>query len=277
VSQIVDRRTGLVLDTTTADGVSDALILHHQAAEQAAADLQRLAQQLTEGLGALAEQIDAVSGTITDAQTEWCWHGLTGPAAQQLWAELTDWVGWLRGRYPLARQIPPCWWAHPELVEELTALLVAWRGAYRTPDAPATAPADWHDRWLPGFLHRITGQWKIPCTAGQHEDRVDGAFTTKPVDDDEAFAAFAAADVAARQTAPAQAQSPERMAGLLAAGEAQQIGAAPDAPVRYGGGFWRLAGNHWQRVHDENVTAQLAADAQRWRLATGQDPGGDPQ
>ena len=37
--------------------------------------------------------------------------------------------------------------------------------AYRQPDAPLTAAADWHDRWLPGLLHRLEhGAFAVDCS-----------------------------------------------------------------------------------------------------------------
>ena len=81
-----------------------------------------------------------------------------------LWQELGDWVDWIRHRYPLARRIPDCWAEHPELVEELTALWLAWQAAYVERDAPLTAAAEWHDRWLPGVLHRLEhGPFALDC------------------------------------------------------------------------------------------------------------------
>ena len=72
--------------------------------------------------------------------------GPGSPAAEleRTWTALAEWVGWLRGRYPLANQVPLCWWRHPELVEELSALWLAWRDAYVEQGAPLTAGADWH-------------------------------------------------------------------------------------------------------------------------------------
>jgi hypothetical protein len=57
--------------------------------------------------------------------------------------------------FGLARKLPNCWAEHPELVEELTALWLAWQAAYQDRDATLTAAADRHDRWLPGVLHRL--------------------------------------------------------------------------------------------------------------------------
>jgi hypothetical protein len=75
--------------------------------------------------------------------------------------ELTTWLREvLTVRYPAmvtsSSAWRPCWYRHPDVVEELSWLYAAWRAAYEEPDAPPTRAADWHDRWLPGVIARIT-------------------------------------------------------------------------------------------------------------------------
>jgi hypothetical protein len=68
-------------------------------------------------------------------------------------------------------KVQACWAEHPEIVEELTALWLAWQHAYTDSDAPLTAAADWHDRWLPGLLHRLQhGAFALDCSES-HQDR----------------------------------------------------------------------------------------------------------
>jgi hypothetical protein len=87
-----------------------------------------------------------------------------------------SWTAWLRHRYPLARKIPDCWAQHPELVEELTTLWLAWQGAFQQPDALLTAAADWHDRWLPGVLHRLEhGPFALDCSDA-HRSRPEASY-----------------------------------------------------------------------------------------------------
>ena len=93
-----------------------------------------------------------------------------------LWNQLTDWVGYLRSRYPLARKIPACWAEHPEIVEELTALWLAWQSAYQDRDAPLTAPADWHDRWLPASSTASSMGPSPPTAHPSHQRRPDSAY-----------------------------------------------------------------------------------------------------
>jgi hypothetical protein len=84
-----------------------------------------------------------------------CWRTLGPAGREELWTRVKSWVEWIRCRYPLSRRIPPCWADHTEIVEELTALWLAWVNAYESGDAPLTSAADWHDRWLLGVLHRL--------------------------------------------------------------------------------------------------------------------------
>lgn len=56
------------------------------------------------------------------------------------WNLLGAWVDEvLRGRHPeLYKSLKKCWYQHPDVVDELSALRVAWYGAYRDPRASAT-------------------------------------------------------------------------------------------------------------------------------------------
>ena len=59
------------------------------------------------------------------------WARLSAEHAAQVWLDLDEWVRWLVTRYALDhRDVPPCWYAHGDLVEELTALWTAHRAAY---------------------------------------------------------------------------------------------------------------------------------------------------
>ena len=70
------------------------------------------------------------------------------PDDEQLFLEALElWVGWLVGRYRLDhRLVPDCWPQHPELVEELSALHLAWEGSFAT-TAMHDAPLLWHERF----------------------------------------------------------------------------------------------------------------------------------
>lgn len=98
--------------------------------------------------------------------SRYCWPLLDQEQAALLWREVADWTTWFRNRYndtrPV-RKIPDCWYCHPGLVEELTALMAAWQGAYQANRDPEThvelvGTAEltaWHTQWLSPFLHRL--------------------------------------------------------------------------------------------------------------------------
>ncbi|WP_068273598.1 hypothetical protein [Aldersonia kunmingensis] len=105
--------------------------------------------------------VDAVAGTPAWPDTasvgpdygwsRYAWRYLDREQARELWGELTDWVGWLRARYQLGHTIPPCWYRHAVMVEELTALMAAHHAAYTTSsdghDPPRDTLAAWHRHW----------------------------------------------------------------------------------------------------------------------------------
>ena len=136
-------------------------------------DLDALAHETTDTLAGLLnrlEDLEAEGPTgLSRAPRSWCWRDIGPHGEEELWHQLGDWVSWIRARYPLARRLPACWPDHPEAVEELTALWLAWQHAYEEPDAPLTAAADWHDRWLPGVLHRLQhGPFALDCATEHH-------------------------------------------------------------------------------------------------------------
>jgi hypothetical protein len=82
-------------------------------------------------------------------------------ATPQDWDALIDWVDDLRSTYslPNGHVVPPCWPAHPGVVEELAGLHRAWINAVIVDDQAAaegsSAAAAWHDRWLWPLLQRF--------------------------------------------------------------------------------------------------------------------------
>ena len=84
------------------------------------------------------------------------WRTLADSDASQVWTELGDWVSWFVRRYNLpARKIPPCWFKHGALVEELSALHTAWLVSYDSLDA-GYGPIGWHER-LAVAIPRLAG------------------------------------------------------------------------------------------------------------------------
>lgn len=254
---IVDPRTGELMDTDSVPGLAAVAALH--------------AEHL-EALTAAVEQLTEDRSTQPDGRGPFVWAELDAQAAAKAWRDLAAWVGWLRGRYPLARQVPLCWWRHAELVEELTALWLAWREAYTSKGAPWTAAADWHGRWLPEFLRRVgAGGWNVACE-GQHKERVATLYDARGVDDPEQFDAHVALDVERRdhkQEANHQKESAvmneATIRTALETGEARAIGELPGSPIAYQDTYWVPDEEGWIQVADDDVLKFLS-DAER-RLA----------
>ena len=97
-----------------------------------------------------------------------CWAAHSPTDHKALLADLDVWVTWLADHYSLDRRhIPQCWAQHWELVEELSALQLAWEGAYAT-IAHTDAPLTWHEH----FHHTRTrlAEWvaRTGCRPGEH-------------------------------------------------------------------------------------------------------------
>lgn len=82
--------------------------------------------------------------------------------------ELELWVTWLVDHYRLDRRyVPECWVEHWELIEELSALHLAWEAAYAT-TSHADAPLTWHERLA--LARRRLGDCtaRTGCRTGEH-------------------------------------------------------------------------------------------------------------
>ena len=116
-----------------------------------------------DGIPELRRQVERILALLADdGQAEpagWFWLTLDDQAREDKLGELTDWVeAILRAQYPayLADQIRPCWPNHPEALWELTWLYQLWCRAYLTKRPAPKDAADWHDRWAPGVLRRLS-------------------------------------------------------------------------------------------------------------------------
>jgi hypothetical protein len=86
--------------------------------------------------------------------------------AEELLSKLGAWVAGIYLAYCDARSLPGCWMWHPDIVEELLWLHLAWLTAHR-PDAASSAVGDWHDRQRPGVVRRVNG-YASACSLGAH-------------------------------------------------------------------------------------------------------------
>ena len=96
------------------------------------------------------------------------WRDLGPEDAAPEWAALRDWVQWVTTRFDIPiTLIPNCWWQHPALVEELSALHVAWRTAYDPQDS-GLGPLMWLERWHAART-RLRAAYSGSCSNG-HKD-----------------------------------------------------------------------------------------------------------
>jgi hypothetical protein len=122
-----------------------------------------------DGIAELRHQVEQILAILDNddgaAPAEWFWLTMTDQKRDERFSELSDWVETvLRTQYPgyLTDQIRPCWPNHPEARWELTWLYQLWTHAYLTKRPAPKAAADWHDRWSPGVIRRLS-QTMRPC------------------------------------------------------------------------------------------------------------------
>ncbi|OZC88065.1 hypothetical protein CH282_07895 [Rhodococcus sp. 06-418-1B] len=189
-----------------------------------------------------AEQEELVPSRFT-------WRYLDAEQARALWSELIDWTTWLRERYELGTKIPPCWYRHDPVVEELSALMAAWTDAYYRGDEYLDDLTAWHTQWFRPLMARIRDISDFDsCTHDRCAHRPLPSATLAGIEE------FVAADVDARpEPAPAR---PAPGADVNAAEEVRTIPADemdmaidsslaepldpadPDSPVSFEGIEW---------------------------------------
>jgi hypothetical protein len=131
---------------------------------------------LDEQVALLRQQVDDLYARFADVEGLSAgpvnWLFLDADTAAEAWAGLTGWVDWLLERYRLTETVPGCWYAHPPIFEELSALHAAWLGAYKDPDADSSIGVIWHDA-LERVTQRIRELDLTGCaTAGNHRPEV---------------------------------------------------------------------------------------------------------
>ena len=125
------------------------------------------------GLNANVEQLVAQERELVKPRR---WAARATPKE---WKELIDWVDELNSDYSLLSDytIPPCWPAHPGVVEELAGLWRSWiHAAINDARAKKQGSSDltaWHDRWLWPCLERIktTHYGTTNCRQSHQPDR----------------------------------------------------------------------------------------------------------
>jgi len=116
-----------------------------------------------DGIAELRHQVEQILAILNNddepAPAEWFWLTMTDQKRNERLGELSDWVETvLRTQYPgyLTDQIRSCWPNHPEARWELAWLYQLWTLAYLTRRPAPKNAADWHDRWFPGVIRRLS-------------------------------------------------------------------------------------------------------------------------
>lgn len=169
-------------DASGGEGPRDLAELHHwlyrtpEGDDDSGGDILAL-QTTTEHLSAALEAKEAKTPALP------CWAELDADAAQKAWEQLVDWLcGVLIVRYPSsASALRPCWFQHPELVENLTWLHNAWTLAYRDPNSPISLAADWHIYWLPHVMTVASAATRKCYDKGVHDPTADSDLTSDNV------------------------------------------------------------------------------------------------
>ncbi len=99
-----------------------------------------------------------------------CWDDLPPDDYTHRLAELAGWIGWLRSTYRIPTAvIPPCWFTHPGLREDIGHLWIGWL-LTRHPDAGVgMIGLDWDQR-RDAAIGRLREATAITgCTATRHQ------------------------------------------------------------------------------------------------------------
>jgi hypothetical protein len=99
-----------------------------------------------------------------------CWDDLPPDQYAHRLAELADWIAWFRGTYRIpATVLPPCWFTHPGLREDIGHLWIGWL-LTRHPDAGVgMIGLDWDQR-REAAVGRLREATAITgCTASRHQ------------------------------------------------------------------------------------------------------------
>ena len=241
--------------------------------------LAEVLEALAGRLGSLEVLVAAMTDQLVDAPSggPWSWRHLGPAQTRSLFTELRDWVNWLITRYELrgeAETIPPCWFLHAVAVEELTALMVAWKAAYFQREiGPSDALVIWHDRWMWPTLHRLNLQLRVwaKCTGGAHAESRPGP----PVTEEASFTSVLADAGARIDAAPCtgldDALDRDAVELVLLGREAVALlPGDPWSPIRYRDRWYAvpdgMPAELWRPLDDERQ-AQLNLMASRLTLA----------
>ena len=93
------------------------------------------------------------------------WRTLPDWRAREEWVALRSWVEWFTVRYRLSESVvPPCWYQHGQLVEELSALHTFHTASFDTTDS-GYGPVGFHEHLALAYP-RLTRAYAGGCARG---------------------------------------------------------------------------------------------------------------
>jgi hypothetical protein len=116
---------------------------------------------LTEHLN-LADRFAELARTVTEALDSPprgpapYWIGLAPQDHASQLAELRQWADTVLRREYGGYPLPECWANHPHAIWELSTLAAEWHRTYSRKRPDLDRALEFHDRWLPGTMRRIT-------------------------------------------------------------------------------------------------------------------------
>jgi hypothetical protein len=126
-------------------------------------------EDLVDGLGADPFNPFARAGAAAGSRPV-RWRDITPEDTPASWIVLRDWVEWVTVRFDVpVSLIPNCWWRHPPLVEELSALHTAWATAYDPQDS-GLGPVMWLERWN-AARGRLRTAYPGSCSSSHNETK----------------------------------------------------------------------------------------------------------
>jgi len=85
------------------------------------------------------------------------WIGLDRDTYTTQLADLRRWADTLLGQHYGGYERRECWPSHIHAIWELSTLAAEWHRTYSGSRADLARALEFHDRWLPGTMRRITG------------------------------------------------------------------------------------------------------------------------
>jgi hypothetical protein len=146
--------------------------------------LETRSRELQDESTKLRSTVDWMRGLYDKAPPPFHWPDLKPEELALRWPQFIRWVDevLLARRPDVKALLKPCWYEHVDCLDHVTALWLAWLGAYRHPKRKHTDPADWTEKHLPALRDVLKDYLGAPrddvCKLGH--DRRDPRWTATP-------------------------------------------------------------------------------------------------